>query len=556
MNKVKVNILSPGRFHVCDLARELDKNGYDVKFYSFVPASETSKYGLPRHCSASVIGVVGMFLLIERKIFKKQQWARSLRILVQDYFTALYMRKCDICISMSGDFVYSLKVAKNQGAVVILERGSKHILEQRRILESIPSNKGKKPVPDINVKRELAGYEIADYISIAAQHVKDSFFKYNYPENKLFVNPYGVDLSMFKPLPGINKKYDAIMVGQWSYQKGCDMLAEAVIKADMTLLHVGALSDVPFPKDRRFTHVEPVSQTELLNYYNQAYIFVLPSRQEGLAMVQAQAIACNLPVVGTEDSGVEDLKDFVQNPEFINVVSPNTVDNIYANLVKTREQASSLSSYLYAGNGLDNITWAAYGRRYATFLENKVVKEILNGGGKFNFIMVGQWSYQKGCDLVCEALKDTEYTLLHVGSIADVPFPENPRFVHVDAVPQSDLMFFYNLSKIFLMPSRQDGFGMVYLQALACNLPIVGSVDSGAPDIREKVANPDNIYILDTYSKESLQILIEGAIENNSTKMIIKEYAGNAIDYYSWSSYGKRYSDFLQTNIINGKATN
>lgn len=34
---MKINILSPGRFHVLDLARELDKNGFDVKFYSFVP---------------------------------------------------------------------------------------------------------------------------------------------------------------------------------------------------------------------------------------------------------------------------------------------------------------------------------------------------------------------------------------------------------------------------------------------------------------------------------------------------------------------------------------
>ena len=35
-NIKKINILSPGRFHVLDLARELAKNGYDVKFYSFL----------------------------------------------------------------------------------------------------------------------------------------------------------------------------------------------------------------------------------------------------------------------------------------------------------------------------------------------------------------------------------------------------------------------------------------------------------------------------------------------------------------------------------------
>ena len=46
MNKIKVNIFSPGRFHVCDLARELDKNGFDVKFYSFVPAKRAEEVQL------------------------------------------------------------------------------------------------------------------------------------------------------------------------------------------------------------------------------------------------------------------------------------------------------------------------------------------------------------------------------------------------------------------------------------------------------------------------------------------------------------------------------
>ena len=36
MKNLKINIISPGRFHVCDLARELDKNGWDVRFLTNV----------------------------------------------------------------------------------------------------------------------------------------------------------------------------------------------------------------------------------------------------------------------------------------------------------------------------------------------------------------------------------------------------------------------------------------------------------------------------------------------------------------------------------------
>ena len=43
---MKINIVSPGRFHVMDLARELDKQGFDVRFYSFVPDKRAVKFEL------------------------------------------------------------------------------------------------------------------------------------------------------------------------------------------------------------------------------------------------------------------------------------------------------------------------------------------------------------------------------------------------------------------------------------------------------------------------------------------------------------------------------
>lgn len=90
--------------------------------------------------------------------------------------------------------------------------------------------------------------------------------------------------------------------------------------------------------------------------------------------------------------------------------------------------------------------------------------------------MVGGWSYRKGCDLIIEAMKQMKLKFLHVGSIVDIPFPTNiPHFTHIDAVDQSKLINYYHQAKIFLFPSREDGFGMVLSQAMACNLPIVGS---------------------------------------------------------------------------------
>lgn len=366
----KINILSPGRFHVCDLARELDKCGFDVKFYSFVPTKRAMKFGLPRRCSASLFWLMAPFLFVERKIMHNKGWAHRLRIKVQDYATAMLMRDCDVCIAMSGGFIAAPKKAKKHGAVIVYERGSKHIEEQKRILESIPTKKSRVTVPRFNYEREIKSYEIADYIAIASEHVKESFLKHKYPEEKLFLNPYGVDVSMFSPVHGIKKEYDAIMVGGWSYRKGCDIIIDAMKQTSLRFLHVGSIADLDFPKDMpNMTHIDAVDQTQLVNYYNQAKIFLLPSREEGLAMVQAQAIACNLPMVGSPDSGAVDLKKMVASPEYIAIIKDYTTESVIECIEEELRNYEKLGERFYAGDALNNLTWEAYGKRYAEFIK-------------------------------------------------------------------------------------------------------------------------------------------------------------------------------------------
>src|SRR5207245_8344167 len=48
-------------------------------------------------------------------------------------------------------------------------------------------------------------------------------------------------------------------------------------------------------------------RSKLSWFYSQASVLVLPSIQEGLALVQAQAMACGLPVIATTNTGAEDL---------------------------------------------------------------------------------------------------------------------------------------------------------------------------------------------------------------------------------------------------------
>ena len=52
--RFRVAIATAGRFHVLDLARELNALGYAVDFYSYVPKSRAVRFGLPSACHRSL----------------------------------------------------------------------------------------------------------------------------------------------------------------------------------------------------------------------------------------------------------------------------------------------------------------------------------------------------------------------------------------------------------------------------------------------------------------------------------------------------------------------
>ena len=105
-----------------DLARELDHTGFDIKFYSFIPTSRCIKFGLQKKCIGSLFGIIAPFLIL-RRIFPKLSW---IHIKVQDFIMGIFMRKCDICISLTG-YVYAPRIAQKKGAIIIMELSLIHI---------------------------------------------------------------------------------------------------------------------------------------------------------------------------------------------------------------------------------------------------------------------------------------------------------------------------------------------------------------------------------------------------------------------------------------------
>jgi len=370
---MKINIAAAGRFHVADLARELSENGHEVRFYSYVPTRRLMKFGLKKECSYSLFFLM-LPVLACLKISKRANWATKLEWFVLDHLVAWIMKPCDAFIAMSSIYVYSFEIAKKKyGAITILERGSNHTLDIQEIFTNSPHNGKTSFALNSNyaVDREIKNYEIVDYISIASEHVKKGFVKRGISSEKIFVNPYGVNLSMFYPTEiDDTDVYDVIMVGNWCWRKGCDLIIESSKKLKIKILHVGSITDVEFPKEVNFCDIGTVDETKLIKYYSKAKVLVLPSREDGFGMVLAQATACGLPIVCSENTGGNMIKSMIGSKDYIFIIDKCNSISLQKSIADALILANTqhgLRNYAPELNSL--LSWSAYGLRYNDFLQ-------------------------------------------------------------------------------------------------------------------------------------------------------------------------------------------
>jgi glycosyltransferase involved in cell wall biosynthesis len=369
---MRIAIVTTGRFHVLDLARELAALGHKVRFYSYVPRKRAEQFGLPCQCHRALLPWV--LPLLAARSRGPRSWSNYLDVLLQravDGLVARWLEPCDVFIGMSGLCVKSAQAAREEyGAKIFLERGSRHILSQKEILEAIPGMP-RPAVPEFNVRRELWGYDFADVISIPSRHVERSFLEQGFPPEKLFRNPYGVDLTMFPPTPKPqNKAPTLVFAGTWSLRKGCDVLAEALCGQPWRLIHVGAVADAALPRLANFESRDFVPQSKLASVYGEADVFVHPSREEGLSVVQAQALSCGLPLVCTDRTGGEDLREFLDDPSWVTVVPTGDAAALRHGIEQALAKADTQTGMRdIFGAARERLSWRAYGKRYSQKLK-------------------------------------------------------------------------------------------------------------------------------------------------------------------------------------------
>jgi starch synthase len=348
---MKVALSTVGKFHTFDLARELNARGALAGIYTGYPHFKLRNEGLPRELIHTFPWVQGSYMAfpwkhrLPRSVLR--QW-EHINAITFGAWVAHQLPECDLYVGLSGSTLPAGKTAHRRGVRYVCDRGSSHIRAQEQLLREEHELWG-TPFVGIdprNIAREEAEYAEADAVTVPSSFVLRSFLSQGVPLEKMRLLPYGVNLSRFQPVaqPPVGR-FDVLFVGGMSLRKGVQYLVQAYKKVAhpaKSLTFVGAPSPELiamldarglWPSDTRV--LGHIPQTELKNLMSRSHVMVLPSVEEGLAMVQAQAMACACPVIASRNTGGEDL--FSDGKEGF-IVSIRDADALAARLQQLADQ--------------------------------------------------------------------------------------------------------------------------------------------------------------------------------------------------------------------------
>jgi glycosyltransferase involved in cell wall biosynthesis len=313
-----------GAFHHFDLAHELNDRHHLKKIYSTWPWARLKREGLPRHLVTTFVPFhAANYLLLKHISFYPKNLYKAVDLLnftAFDTWLSYMVPECDAFIALSGVGLKSGPVVQRRGGKFICDRGSTHHRFQTQVLIEEYARWGVANPPVLPKQTELEEriYELADAITVPSSRALQTFIEMGVPAAKLHRIPYGVRLDRFSRTaspPDIRERFEALFVGQVSLRKGVPYLLQAFAKVrhpNKRLRVVGAPHpDVMSILDRlpresvEFLGVLP--QAELPAVLGSSHALVLASVEEGLALVQAQAMACGCPVIATTGTGAEDL---------------------------------------------------------------------------------------------------------------------------------------------------------------------------------------------------------------------------------------------------------
>ena len=355
---MKITYTAPNRSHHYPYAEALNRAGH---LHAFVT-------GFSRFSSRAPLPSLGSKL--KRHDFLKHLHLGSLKLKAPYVVESNIDRLSSSCLDRasykyakeSDVFIYyrtnglntTSRIHREKGTTIcVMEEVNSHVEVMNDLLrkEYEQIGLGKYSVKISDYELRLKAYQEADCILCPSEFVRQSFLSKGFPAEKIIKVNFG-----FPPLDsaGIERRnYDSdvfrlLYVGQLHYRKGLRYAIEAFRQLRhrrKEFIIVGpktpetGLERTQIPDGVIFTG--PLKGEALLEQYRNASIFILPSIEEGLALVQGEALTFGVPLLITSNTGGADIiRDGVEG--FI--VPPFNTDLMSARLQEMADDQALLKS--------------------------------------------------------------------------------------------------------------------------------------------------------------------------------------------------------------------
>lgn len=290
-----------------------------------------------------------------------------------DHLSERPARASDLFLFYSGAGLRTSLRLQSTGVIRAVEAVNCHVLVQEQILREehrllrLPF----QPFHPRETARRVREYETADAILCPSQFVKKSFTDEGFPNDRVFVVPYGLSLQNRAAASEEHKDtFRVLYVGQLGVRKGLRYLLDAFARLKhpkKELCIVGprtrqtGIEGIPLPEGTRF--LGELKGEELARAYLHASVFVLPTVEEGLALVIGEALSFGLPVITTVNSGATDLFQDGREGFLVPIRAPEALAEKMQRLaddpsllrqmaVAARARASSLNGWETSGKNL------------------------------------------------------------------------------------------------------------------------------------------------------------------------------------------------------------
>lgn len=275
-----------------------------------------------------------------------------------------------VCYDDCSAVLFSLLKEKAPDILRIMDMSAANLLYMRTVYEKDFSLqpqyaellKNERQVvwhPD-NIKRTQTELALTDYFLVPSKFVERSLAYSGISKERMKLCPYGVDTKQFvqtskKPLSlPLSRPIHFIYVGGVKELKGISYLLEAIeqlpaCQAKLTIVGQIKADQVDLSRYHKRVHFTgPILHEQVAELLQSADVYVFPSLGEGLSLSTLEAASCGLPLIVSQNSGVNDymqegkegfvipiqstkalvekMQWFITNPEKIQIMGQNARD--------------------------------------------------------------------------------------------------------------------------------------------------------------------------------------------------------------------------------------